>query len=147
MEHEAPAATGGSAGGGWTHAGRSRPRRLLLDRIAEFEATLPASQQEAIPSTIVSDATAIAAKPGFDVQYDAVGYLMPVLGARPGTPPYQLTDKDGHTLQYVSAAPGVNLNRFVKKQVGLYGQRGYVETLKKQHVLAEKVIDLDSHKR
>jgi len=126
--------------------------RLLLDRIAEFESTLPPGYDDpvALPKTAPStssDAAAVATKPEFETRYDAVGYLMPVLGSRPDLPPYQLTDKDGNTLQYVSPAPGVNLNRYVKKQVGLYGQRGYLETLKKQHVTAQRVIDLDRHRR
>jgi hypothetical protein len=134
-----------------TDRGRAR---LLLDRIAEFEATLPPGPDEpvALPTKLAGAAAAggsepVAAKPEFNVNYDAVGYLMPVVSSRPGLPPYQLTDRDGNTLQYVSAAPGVNLNRYVKKQVGLYGQRGYLETLKKQHIVAQRVVDLDRHQR
>lgn len=125
--------------------------RLVLDRIAEFEATLPPGQAEGLASASSAPrsegAPAEKAKPEFETRYDAVGYLMPVIAIRPGLPPYQLTDKDGKTIQYVSPAPGVNLNRYVKKQVGLYGQRGYLETLKKQHLMAERVVDLDRHRR
>jgi hypothetical protein len=126
--------------------------RLVLDRIAQFESTLPPGQEEpiAFPTRLADSSTAPAAapaKPEFETNYDAVGYLMPVLGTRPGLPPYQLTDKDGNTLQYISPAPGMNLNRYVKKQVGLYGQRGYLETLKKQHIIAERIVDLDRHRR
>lgn len=123
--------------------------RLLLDRIAEFAATLPPGHEELSresPVAIAATATA-EKKPNFVTQYDAVGYLMPIVGARPGTPQYQLTDKDGRSLSLVSAQPGINLNAYVKKQVGLYGQRGYVESLKKHHVLAERVVDLDLHRR
>jgi hypothetical protein len=123
--------------------------RLLLERIAEFAATLPAGQEEAALSTSVGQPAASPAvkQADFVTQYDAVGYLMPIVGARPGTPQYQLTDKDGRSLSLVSARPGVNLNAYVKKQVGVFGQRGYIESLKKHHVLAERVVDLELHRR
>lgn len=122
--------------------------RLLLDRIAEFAATLPPGHNELSRESPVAIAAATTEKkPDFVTQYDAVGYLMPIVGARPGTPQYQLTDKDGRSLSLVSAQPGINLNAYVKKQVGLYGQRGYVESLKKHHILAERVVDLDLHRR
>jgi hypothetical protein len=88
-----------------------------------------------------------AKQPDFAVQYDAMGYLMPIVGSRPGLPQYQLTDKDGRSLSLVTARPGINLNAYVKKQVGLYGQRGYVDSLKKPHIVAERVVDLEVQRR
>jgi hypothetical protein len=120
--------------------------RLLLERIAEFEATLPADHNEP-PAVATATPREAPAKPQLETQYDGVGYLMPVITARPGTPPYQLVDQNGRTLQFVSPAPGVNLSRYVKKQVGVYGQRGYLESLKKQHITAQAVVDLDRHRR
>jgi len=122
--------------------------RLVLDRINEFASTLPTSQEELVLAPPANQPAAeMPAKRDFEAQYDAVGYLMPIVGARPGTPQYQLTDKDGRTLSYVSPRPGVNLNHYVKKQVGLYGQRGFVESLKKPHVVAERVVELDARRR
>jgi hypothetical protein len=121
---------------------------LVLDRINEFAATLPAGREELVLAAPANQSPPeLPAKRDFGAQYDAVGYLMPIVGARPGTPQYQLTDKDGRTLSYVSPRPGVNLNHYVKKQVGLYGQRGFVESLKKPHVVAERVVELDSRRR
>jgi hypothetical protein len=121
--------------------------RLVLDRINEFAATLPADQAELVLAPPANQPAAPAPKANLEAHYDAVGYLMPIVGGRPGTPQYQLTDKDGRTLSFVTARPGVNLNHYVKKQVGLYGQRGYVESLKKPHVVAERVVELDSRRR
>jgi hypothetical protein len=122
--------------------------RLVLERIVEFEATLPPGQEAALAAAQPAPAPAAPVrKPDFVTQYDAVGYLMPIVGARPGTPQFQLTDKDGRSLSLVSAAPGVNLHVHIKKQVGVYGHRGYVESLKKQHVMAERIVDLDIQRR
>jgi hypothetical protein len=123
--------------------------RLLLDRIAEFVSTLP-PQAEGISRPGGVDAIAAAPvvkQPDFGTQYDAVGYLMPIVGARPGSPQYQLTDKDGRSLSLVTAKPGINLNSYVKTQVGLYGQRGYIDSVKKQHIVAERVVNLDVQRR
>lgn len=122
--------------------------RLLLDRIAEFASTLPPA--DAAGSSPRSDsvaATLTTQQPDFTTQYDARGYLMPIVGSRPGLPQYQLTDKDGRSLSLVTARPGINLNAYVKKQVGLYGQRGYVDSLKKPHIVAERVVDLEVRRR
>lgn len=122
--------------------------RLVLDRINEFAATLPPNHEElTLTAPTGGPVVAPVPKADFTAHYDAVGYLMPIVGARPGSPQYQLTDKDGRSLSYVSAKPGINLNHYVKKQVGLYGQRGYVESLQKQHVLAERVVELDTQRR
>jgi hypothetical protein len=37
----------------------------------------------------------------------------------------------------------MNVGRYVNKQVGLYGRRGYIESLQTPHVTAERVIDLE----
>lgn len=122
--------------------------RLLLDRISEFASTLPPAETPTAPRGSEAVAAAPTARqPDFSVQYDAMGYLMPIVGSRPGLPQYQLTDKDGRSLSLVTARPGINLNAYVKKQVGLYGQRGYVDSLKKPHILAERVVDLQVQRR
>lgn len=123
--------------------------RLLLDRIAEFASTLPpGTEAGALPAPVEATAAApVTRQPDFATQYDAVGYLMPIVGARPGSPQYQLTDKDGRSLSLVTARPGINLNAYVKKQVGLYGQRGFVDSVKKQHILAERVVNLEVVRR
>jgi hypothetical protein len=121
--------------------------RLLLDRIAEFASTLPPSEA-VTPRAEEAIAAAPAVKqPDFATRYDAVGYLMPIVGARPGMPQYQLTDKDGRSLSLVTPRPGINLNAYVKKRVGMYGQRGYVDSLKKPHLVAERVVDLEVQRR
>ena len=57
--------------------------------------------------------------------------------------PYAVVDEDGKPLCFVTPSPGMNIGRYVNKQVGLYGRRGYIESLKTPHVTAERVIDLD----
>jgi hypothetical protein len=54
-----------------------------------------------------------------------------------------LVDADGKPLYFVTPTPGLNLSRYVNKQVGVYGRRGYMEQLKTPHVMAERIIDLD----
>ena len=140
--------------------------RLLLDRIADFEATLSprrnavARREQANPEKLSSprvgtgldagNATATNNAPSAKssaMQYDARGYLMPVMTARKDLPPYQITDREGNTLQFVTPAPGVNLKRYVRKEVGLFGERGYLETLERPHITAERIVDLDRHRR
>ena len=84
-----------------------------------------------------------------DPRYDAQGWLKPVVSKKSKTPaaPYAVVDSEGQPLCFVSPSPGLNLNRYLNKQVGLYGRRGYMEELKKPHVVAERVIELNTQLR
>jgi hypothetical protein len=147
-----------------TTAERVQARRLL-ERIGEFE-QLHSRMAQASPSAIqaspltASSPPAIAAAPAeasasadpaastaADVKYDGSGWLVPVHSVTGAAPPFALLDAQGEVLGYVSPTPGLNLQRYVRKQVGIFGLRGYVPTLNKPHVTAERVVDLDRHLR
>ena len=95
------------------------------------------------PLADTADAVATVAA----VRYDGSGWLVPVHSTRQTAPPYALLDSEGNVLQYVSPAPGMNLHRYLRKQVGIYGQRGYLQSLQKPHVTAERIVDLNRHFR
>lgn len=129
--------------------------RQLLDRIAEFE-QLQSRMAQPAPGSSPADSGAPAASPApaetaaktaNDVQYDGSGWLVPVHSATGTAPPFALLDAQGEVLGYVSPTPGLNLQRYVRKQVGIFGQRGYVPSLNKPHVTAERIVDLDRHLR
>jgi len=127
--------------------------RLTLDKIKQFEDTFHAP---ATPASRLSVSTADSSneKRGSanslaDPRYDAQGWLKPVISRKGDKPaaPYAVVDSEGQPLTFISPAPGLNLNRYLNKQVGLYGRRGYVEELKRPHVVAERVVELDSKLR
>ncbi|MCU0874994.1 MAG: hypothetical protein MUE50_21900 [Pirellulaceae bacterium] len=147
-----------------TTAERVQARRLL-ERIGEFE-QLQSRMAQASPAAVqpspltASSPPAVAAAPGdpsapadasastaADVKYDGSGWLVPVHSVTGAAPPFALLDAQGEVLGYVSPTPGLNLQRYVRKQVGIFGLRGYVSTLNKPHVTAERVVDLDRHLR
>jgi hypothetical protein len=106
----------------------------------------------AAPLAQTTDGPAPAADPArpantATVQYDGTGWLVPVHSTKQIAPPYALLDAEGNVIQYVSPVPGFNLHRYVRKQVGVYGQRGYIPSLCKQHLTAERIIELDRHLR
>lgn len=81
------------------------------------------------------------------VRYDGSGWLVPVHSTRRTAPPYALLDAEGNVLKYISPSPGLNLHRYVRKQIGIFGQRGYIPSLKKPHLTAQRIIDLQRHLR
>ncbi len=133
--------------------------RQLLDRIAEFEqlqsrmaqptasGSSPADSGVPAANSATAAPAETAAQPANDVQYDGSGWLVPVHSATGTAPPFALLDAQGEVLGYVSPTPGLNLQRYVRKQVGVFGQRGYVPSLNKPHVTAERIVDLDRHLR
>jgi hypothetical protein len=116
--------------------------RLLLDKIKQFETTFDAADIGPIGTTAGSTHEPAAGSLA-DPRYDARGWLKPVISKSKPTAPYAVVDEEGKPLCFVSPSPGMNLGRYVNKQVGLYGRRGYIETLKTPHVTAERVIDLE----
>lgn len=72
--------------------------------------------------------------------FDAEGWLVPVHSTKRIAPPFAVLDDEGRVRCYVSPLPGLNLRRYQRMYVGLYGQRRYVKSLQAPHVTAERVV-------
>lgn len=127
----------------------------MLDKIKQFEDAFNTDVGTSTGGRIASGTRASSGetKPFTselaDPRYDAQGWLKPVVSRKGDTPaaPFAVVDADGQPVCFITPSPGLNLNRYVNKQVGMYGRRGYLEELKKPHVVAERVIELDSRLR
>jgi hypothetical protein len=133
--------------------------RIVLDKIQQFETAFgadtgrPTSRVPRSTATSAGSDKTLKSEPAdrslADPRYDAQGWLKPVISRKGDKPaaPFAVVDGDGQPVAFISPSPGLNLNRYVNKQIGLYGRRGFLEELKKPHVLAERVIELDTHLR
>lgn len=139
--------------------------RLVLDKIEQFSALAERSNAIAdlprTPGVVSVSASPTTTPAGTDpttrelksrgltvpdgVTYDGVGWLKPVYSAKRIAPPYALVDVDGKVLQYVTPSPGLNLNRYVKKPVGIFGQKSHLPEFKASHLTASKVVDLTKY--
>ncbi len=72
--------------------------------------------------------------------YDATGWLVPVIAASSGQPTHALTDDTGRILSYVTSVPGLNLDRYVNQAVGVTGLRGYLPQLQAGHIQAGRIV-------
>lgn len=84
---------------------------------------------------------------GVDPRFDGSGWLYPVHSRNQASPPYALLSADGAILQFVSPAPGLNLHRYLRKEIGVFGQQSASSRLNKPHVTAERVVSLARHRR
>lgn len=84
---------------------------------------------------------------GVDPRFDGAGWLYPVYSKNQASPPYALLSADGTILQFVSPAPGLNLNRYLRTEVGVFGQHSAGSSLDKPHVTAQRVVSLERHRR
>ena len=107
---------------------RSRPRRD--ERVA-----LPVRDPSHRPASRVAG-----------VQYDGVGWLMPVHAKNHSMPPFALLNDDGKLIHYVTPAPGVNLRRYARKNVGVFGTRRLGKDGQANQLTAYRVIDLARHR-
>lgn len=81
-----------------------------------------------------------------DPRFDGTGWLLPVYSSNRPSPPYALLDKDGNVLQFVSPAPGLNLNRYLRKEIGVFGQKDTTNSHEQPHLTAQRVVELDRHR-
>ncbi|MEY4568117.1 MAG: hypothetical protein RLY14_3087 [Planctomycetota bacterium] len=127
--------------------------RLLLDRVEAFiqlkNRALGGNSAMGLWRGAAPEQSGQAAAPASPTawvnasQYDATGWLVPVHATHPGQPEYALSDDRGNTLAYVSALPGVNLRRYLRQPVGLKGRRGFLSELSANHIVVDRVVQLE----
>jgi uncharacterized protein YraI len=78
-----------------------------------------------------------------DRRFDGMGRLTRVVPPKLGAPQYALVDDKGAVRCYVTPAPGVNLQYYVGRRVGINGTRGFMPEQKAQHVTAKHITNLD----
>jgi uncharacterized protein YgiM (DUF1202 family) len=132
--------------------------RLFLNKIARFEdikqrynTVTAMREQTAVSNRFLAglqrtmEKAAATADP--DGQFDGVGQLQPVFAQKLGAPRYALLDEAGNVRYYVTPAPGVNLQNYVGRQVGITGTRGYMPEQRTQHITARHISSLESRIR
>ena len=60
-----------------------------------------------------------------------------------GAPQYALVDEAGNVRCFVTPAPGVNMQYYLGREIGVTGIRGYIPDRKAQHVTAKHVTPLE----
>ena len=132
--------------------------RLLLNKIARFEdikqrydSITAMREQNAVSNRFLAglqrtmEKAAATADP--DGQFDGVGQLQQVFSPKVGAPRFALVDEAGNVRYYVTPAPGVNLQNYVGRQVGITGTRGYMPEQRAQHITARHISSLETRLR
>lgn len=133
--------------------------RQLLERIAKFEDIKRRSNaiagMEAGPDRRRLVLTGMTTGPSYPnsssgvtlagtmSRYDAVGKLTTVTSLRPNAPPYALLDVNHEPVAFITPMPGVDLRRFLGRQIGVTGQRGYMPQFKKPHITVVRAEPAD----
>jgi hypothetical protein len=76
------------------------------------------------------------------LDFDATGWLVPVVAAAPGQPNYAVKSDSGQVNAYVTALPGMRLDRYVNQSVGVHGLRGYLPQLQAAHIEVQNITRL-----
>jgi hypothetical protein len=76
-------------------------------------------------------------------RFDGVGRLARVVPPTLGAPQYALKDDQGTVQYYVTPAPGVNMQYYVGRRIGITGIRGQLPELKTPHITAKHVTTLE----
>lgn len=124
--------------------------RRLAEKIADFDEL--AKRRESLADwkpgrstggssgeQLTADSASSTPSP-FAPKFDGQGKLLPVVTSNPKTPRYALMDGDGKLIQYITPAPGLNLHRYLRKQIGVFGQTEFLPNLKAKHLTASRVV-------
>ena len=128
--------------------------RLLADKIARFEDIKQREEKVAAMRERTDRASRLyarlrprdddrAAKLETDGRFDGVGQLTEVVSPKVGAPRYALTDQSGDVRCYVTPAPGVHLQDYVGREVGVIGTRGYMPEQRASHIMVRHVTPLE----
>jgi hypothetical protein len=123
--------------------------RMFVDRIEEiadaFQRGLPSRPLISTSVGMPGEVAPAARRTVEEVRYDAQGWLKEVVSRQANRPPapYAVVDAQGRPVCFVSPTPGLNLHRYLNRQVGLFGRRGWLAELQKPHLVAERVVELD----
>jgi len=119
-------------------AGESRPLDKRVKPTGWQEDIAASLDQTAVIGTGIDRLAAemSAGKPGFDAE----GWLMPVHSTRRVAPPFALLDADGRVVCYVQPSPGLNLRRYTKRRVGLFGEARRIPDLKATLLTVTRVV-------
>jgi len=80
-------------------------------------------------------------------RFDGVGRLSPVITEKVGGPQFALVDNTNAVVSFITPAPGVNLQPYVDRYVGVNGQRGYMTDLQRQHISVQRITMLETERR
>jgi SH3-like domain-containing protein len=118
--------------------------RLVLNRIARFEDVKRRYDLLNQPGSAIASNRPSVLPVDDPNRYDGIGKLAPVVSQRPNAPRYALIDNSNQVVSFVTPAPGVDLQAYVGKSVGVSGQRGFMPELGKPHVTAQRIALVDS---
>ena len=76
-------------------------------------------------------------------RYDAEGILKRVQSERRIAPPYALVDDEGEIVALVKPSPGLNLQSYLGRKVGMYGTQRTLPSFRKTLLTAERVVRMD----
>jgi hypothetical protein len=76
--------------------------------------------------------------------FDGTGRLARVVSTKFGAPQYALVDNQNNVICYVTPAPGVNMQYYIGRRVGITGERGYDTYARAQHLMAQHVTPLEN---
>ena len=62
-------------------------------------------------------------RPG--MPFDGAGIIERAAVSPPGAPPFVLVNPDGRRLAYLQPPPGLDLNRYLRQSMGIYGERSH----------------------
>ena len=85
-------------------------------------------------------------RPESNSRFDGEGQLTRINSPKPGAPRYALIDEQGEVQCYVGPAPGVPLQHYVGRRIGINGETSHIPQQGKRHVTARHIDPLEDRR-
>jgi len=128
-----------------TRIAQAEDIRRRYDAVAEVRTDTERRNQQL--AEIARTRSAVPRPQRADDRFDGVGRLTRVVPPALGAPRYALVDERGDVRCYVNPAPGVNMNYYVGRQVGVSGVRSFNPEQRAEIVTAKHVSALETRLR
>ena len=99
--------------------------RILRPNGAPTQPSVRTSEVTPTPAATVPRTSSGPVPAGQPATFAGAGVVQRSALSQPGTPAYVLLAPDGRVLSYLQAAPGVNLDQYIGKSVGITGARSF----------------------
>jgi hypothetical protein len=128
-----------------TRIAQAEDIRRRYDAVAEVRSDTERRNQQL--ADIARTRSALPRAQRAEDRFDGVGRLTRVVPPTLGAPRYALVDERGDVRCYVNPAPGVNMNYYIGRQVGVSGVRTFNPEQRAEIVTAKHVSALDTRLR
>jgi len=118
------------------------PRQTTVPRqtLSQMETTIPRRTMPQMQTTVPRQTNVSPPRRSQPPRFDGAGIIRRVAARTPGTPKHVLVAPNGRILAYLQAVPGLPLDRYVGRPMGVFGRRSRRADLQNDFIVVRAMM-------